>query len=128
MEVAVTDSAESGEDRKEVSDGLAYVFLNGRIVRAVPPEAPPAPAVQAGPGLDSDIPLPVQPEVRRWRDRTMVCRCCADDIPALLPHKEYCPLYVAPVRRVTGCQACDTTDLPHFHDKHILYEAGKELF
>jgi hypothetical protein len=128
LEDATPVGAESG-NRDGDEKGLAWVYRDGRLIRAVPPEITPAPAVQAGPGLESDIPLPVLPPgVQSWKDRTQVCRCCAEDIPALLPHKEYCPLYVAPVVRVTGCPVCDTTDTPHFHDKHILYEAGRELF
>jgi len=123
-----TPKRAKGKGSNSPQDGLAYVFKGGRIVRAVPPEASPTPAVQAGQGLQLDIPLPVQSGVRAWKDRNRVCRCCAEEIPALLPHKEYCPLYVAPRLRETGCEQCDTTDAPHFHDKYILFEAGKELF
>jgi len=52
----------------------------------------------------------------------------AAGLGAALEHKAYCPKFVAAVARVTGCHQCDTTDAAHFHDKHILYEAGRELF
>lgn len=124
-----------GKGRGSEKDGLAYVFQNGRIVRAVPPEAPLAPAVQAGPGLESGIPLPVLPPA--WKDRSTMCRCGLDVLrvryselltAAGINHAAHCPQFVAPVLRVTGCRECDTTNGPHFHDKHILFEAGKELF
>src|SRR6266576_2526592 len=121
LESVAQERAQS--DQTGLEDGLAWVYKDGRLRRALPPELT-TPAVGAGPGLESGIPLPLQPEA--WRPR-VVCRCCADIIPAL-SHAIYCPLYVAPVVRVTGCQQCDTTQEPHFHDKHVLYEAGRELF
>lgn len=122
MEKAAQDGAEGAQGGQRVG----YVYRDGRLRREVlPPEALPAPAVGAGPGLQTDVPLPQNvswEEARRNR-----CCCCADMIPALA-HAPYCPQYVEPVRVLTGCAPCDTTQEAHFHPGHILYQSGRELF
>lgn len=136
----------------ESSDGLAWVFRDGKLRREIPPPPPPEilPAVVgAGPGLDTGVPLPDVP--REW-ERKERCYCGSDDLNARefpevvrvlygppLPHAAHCPKFGTESGTKGGAYADrsgENPDVPpccrsgeaHFHDKHILFENGKELF
>jgi hypothetical protein len=100
-------------------------------------EVPPPPSTEpvkpltagVGPGLDRDIPPP-------WERNESRCTCGFDAIAAShaeylrvagVTHAVHCPMYVA-LETKTGCTACDTGSEPHFHEGHILYEAGRRLY
>lgn len=97
MEETATDGAESAQGGQRVG----YVFRNGRLRREVlPPEAPTAPAVVGGgPGLEANIPLPLEPPPEFWE--------MAKALDA-------------------ECVLCHSTE-PHLHGSK-LFEAGRELF